>query len=285
MAKKGIVFLTINYRLGIFGFLTHPALSKESPHHVSGNYAMLDQIAALQWVKQNIAAFGGDPQYVTIDGQSAGSCSVNTLVASPLVHGLFHRAIAESGAFFKQDLLLTLQQAEQEGLRTLPNSPDEMRALTAEELLNDHHGRLPVVDGYLLPDQVNNIFMRGQENEVDLLTDYNTGEAYLQHGVISAADFIKYARKKYGSQADAFLKFYPAHNNEEAEQSQRYLSRELIFARQHIDWAKWQTDIFIILPGCLRATLIMAPFIPQKSAMPYTRCTNGTNLSPIGIGT
>src|ERR1700733_11654898 len=100
MAKKGVVFVTINYRLGVFGFLAHPELTKESPDHASGNYAFLDQIAALKWVRANIAAFGGDPDRVTIAGQSAGSFSVNALMASPLAKGLFQRVIAESGAMF-----------------------------------------------------------------------------------------------------------------------------------------------------------------------------------------
>jgi len=99
MAAKGVVFVTINYRLGGFGFFAHPELTKESPHHASGNYGILDQIAALQWVKKNITAFGGNPDNVTIAGQSAGSMSVNVLDASPLAKGLFHRMIAESGAF------------------------------------------------------------------------------------------------------------------------------------------------------------------------------------------
>src|SRR5262249_3382397 len=100
LAKKGVVVVTINYRLGVFGFLAHPELSRESAHPSSGNYGLLDQIAALEWVKRNIEAFGGDPQRVTIFGESAGSWSVNALVASPLTKGLFQRAIGESGALF-----------------------------------------------------------------------------------------------------------------------------------------------------------------------------------------
>ena len=100
MAKKGVVFVNINYRLGVFGFLAHPELSQESGHHASGNYALLDMIAALQWVQKNIAALGGDPTNVTIAGQSAGAFAVNFLTASPLAKGLFQKAIAESGGSF-----------------------------------------------------------------------------------------------------------------------------------------------------------------------------------------
>ena len=105
MARKGVIFVTFNYRVGVLGFLAHPALSSESPNHVSGNYGILDQIAALRWVKRNIAAFGGDPANVTIAGESAGSCSVNTLIASPLARGLFRRAIAESGPFSSREAI------------------------------------------------------------------------------------------------------------------------------------------------------------------------------------
>src|SRR3982751_5016559 len=122
MAKKGIVFVSINYRVGIFGFFAHPELTKESTTHSSGNYGLMDQIAALQWVQKNIAAFGGDPNNVTIAGQSAGSMSVNCLVASPLAKGLFNKAIAESGAQLVSGALrgnTTLQQAEQDGAKVV----------------------------------------------------------------------------------------------------------------------------------------------------------------------
>src|SRR5439155_4054716 len=120
MAKKGIVFVSINYRVGVFGFFAHPELTKESPNHASGNYGLMDQIAALQWVQKNIAAFGGDTNNVTIAGQSAGSMSVNCLVASPLAKGLFQKAIARSGAFLVSNPIrssTTLEQAEQDGAK------------------------------------------------------------------------------------------------------------------------------------------------------------------------
>src|SRR6185312_7577970 len=113
LAKKGVVLVTTNYRLGVFGFLAHPELTKESPNHSSGNYAILDHVAALQWVQKNIAAFGGDPTRVTIFGESAGSWAVNALMASPLAKGLFQRAIGESGGLFSP--MKTLADAEREG--------------------------------------------------------------------------------------------------------------------------------------------------------------------------
>ena len=118
MAKKGIVFVSINYRVGVFGFFAHPELTKESGNNASGNYGIMDQIAALKWIQKNIAAFGGDPKNVTIAGQSAGSMSVNCLVASPLAKGLFQKAIGESGASFSNGNA-NLQKAEEDGTRIM----------------------------------------------------------------------------------------------------------------------------------------------------------------------
>ena len=119
LAKKGVVLVTINYRLGVFGFFSHPELTKESEHHASGNYALMDQAAALRWVQKNIAAFGGDPQRVTVFGDSAGSSSIANLMGSPRASGLFQRAVGESGAWMGLSLTptRTLAEAEQAGLK------------------------------------------------------------------------------------------------------------------------------------------------------------------------
>ncbi len=245
MAKKGVVFVTINYRLGVFGFLAHPALSQESPHHVSGNYGLLDQIAALQWVKDNIAAFGGDENNVTIAGQSAGSFSVNALVASPVAMGLFNKAIAESGGMFNRNQGPTLLTAEQEGMRIMQEqkvkSIEELRALPAAALLKGTQMAAPVVDGYVLPDQVVNIFARGKQNDVPLLTGFNADEGLLFGTPQSAAAFKAEALKKYGSRSNEFLKVFPAGTDEEAAHSQKILSRDQVFGWQNYTWAKLQT--------------------------------------------
>ena len=149
LAKKGVVFVSINYRVGVFGFLAHPELTKESNGKGSGNFAFLDQIAGLKWVKQNIAAFGGDPDRVTIAGQSAGSFSVNALMASPQAKGLFQRAIGESGAMFNEDgRALTLEAAETNGKKFMEavhsNSIDEMRKMSAEAFRKHQVLSLPV---------------------------------------------------------------------------------------------------------------------------------------------
>ncbi|SHM19807.1 carboxylesterase/lipase family protein [Mucilaginibacter sp. OK098] len=243
-AKKGVVVVTINYRLGIFGFLAHPALSGESPHHASGNYGILDQIAAFKWIKQNIAAFGGDPQNITANGGSAGSCGVLTMIASPLSKGLFRRAISESGPLFKPNHCLTLRQAEAEGLKTMneKNADDlsAMRAIPAETLLKGDYMRLPVVDGYVLSDQILAIFTREKQNDVDLLIGYNTGDDDLETAPLTAAAFTAAAQKRYGQKAEIFLKRYPAHTDDQAAQSQLFLTRDSVFALENYIWAKCQ---------------------------------------------
>ena len=237
MARKGVVFVTFNYRVGALGFLAHPALSAESPNHVSGNYGILDQIAALQWVKRNIAAFGGDAANVTIAGESAGSCSVNTLIASPPAKGLFRRAIAESAAFFKPGRNLTLREGEEDGVRFMRGKNaltlEAMRALSPDSLLKGDYRRLPVVDGYLLPDHIDELFKKGAINKVDLITGYNEGDNFVEDSM-SAAQFVAFAQRNYGPRADSFLVLYPAGS----WSSQQALGRDLHFAWEHYTWAK-----------------------------------------------
>lgn len=187
MARKGVVVVSCNYRVGIFGFFAHPELTAESPHNASGNYGLLDQIAALQWIKKNIAAFGGDPDNVTIAGQSAGSMSVNCLVASPLARNLFQKAIGESGAVFTSKSP-SLQQAEENGQQLLQllqvDGINELRAMPANELLRRAYGsREPIVDGYVVPEAIVDIFKEGKENNVALLTGWNKDESDTVFGV------------------------------------------------------------------------------------------------------
>jgi para-nitrobenzyl esterase len=250
MAKKGIVFVSINYRVGIFGFFAHPQLTKESSNHTSGNYGLLDQVAALQWVQKNIAAFGGDPNNVTIAGQSAGSMSVNCLVASPLTKGLFEKAIAESGAFLVSSPIrssTTLQQAEQDGAKVAASlnasSITDLRNLPAEILLQKGQGiRSPFVDGYFLPEPIPQIFAEGKENKVVLLTGWNQDEGIMFSTAKSAANFIKDVQQQYGDNAKTFLQYYPANNDSDAAKSQLNLSRDLVFGVQNYTWANLQSE-------------------------------------------
>ena len=186
MAKRGIVVVTLSYRLGVFGFFSHPELTAESPHHASGNYALMDQTAALRWVRANVAAFGGDPQQVTIAGESAGSFSVSAQMASPQAKGLFARAIGESGAFFSTTLATPPRAAtEQNGVRFAQNvgapSLAALRAMSATELL-EAAGRPGVprfsanVDGDFFPDVPAALFAAGRQSHVPLLAGWNSEE-------------------------------------------------------------------------------------------------------------
>jgi para-nitrobenzyl esterase len=243
MAKKGIVFVSINYRVGVFGFFAHPDLTKESPVKASGNYGLLDQIAALKWIKKNIAAFGGDPDNVAIAGQSAGSMSVNCLVASPVAKGLFRKAISESGSMLVGKMP-GLDTAEHQGLelaRSLhAESLEKLRNEPASELMRFPASHGPIVDGYVLPKSVSEIFNDGQENNVPLMIGWNADESFV-NGFKTVAAFQQEAKDKYGPDADQFLKYYPAHTEEEAKLSQMKLSRDMIFAVSGFKWAGLQS--------------------------------------------
>jgi para-nitrobenzyl esterase len=241
MAKKGIIFVSVNYRVGVFGFFAHPQLTKESANRASGNYGLMDQLAGLKWVQGNIAAFGGDPNNVTIAGQSAGSMSVNCLVASPLAKGLFQKAIAESGASFMQQSP-SLSTAEAEGNRLMQSMKlatiADLRAVPAEELLKQPGNlRAPIIDGYVLPDAIYNIFTAGKENKISLLTGWNEDEGIMSGPVESAADFIKELNSKYGSKAGNLLQYYPAQTDAQAAVSQLKLSRDMIFGVENYTFA------------------------------------------------
>ena len=227
MAKKGVVFVSVNYRVGAFGFMAHPELSKESEHTTSGNYGFLDQMAALKWIQKNITAFGGDPDNVTIAGQSAGSFSVNALVASPLAKGLFHKAIAQSGGLFSNFSNKTLSEAEQQGEAFMKitgvTSLAALRGKTAEEIQalssNQKVGRFgTTLDGYFLPVNLLAHFEKGLHNDVPLLTGWVTGDgALFGNRPITVAQYEQEAQDKYGDKADAFLSIFPASSDEEAK--------------------------------------------------------------------
>jgi para-nitrobenzyl esterase len=250
MAKKGIIFVSINYRVGVFGFLAHPELTRESASHSSGNYGLQDQIAGIKWVQNNIAAFGGDPDNITIAGQSAGSMSVNCLVASPLCKGLFRKAIAESGASFVASPIrktVTLSQAEADGLQFAKtcnaNSVHDLRKMSAEDLLKKqfaHSG--PIVDGYVLPQSIAEIFAAGKQNDVGLMTGWNEDDGVVFDKLRTASEFKTQAQVLYGPNAARFLKFYPATNDKEAAASQAALSRDEIFGVQNYTWANTQCE-------------------------------------------
>jgi para-nitrobenzyl esterase len=261
LAKKGVVVVSVNYRLGVFGFLAHPELSQESPRHASGNYGLLDQLAALQWVQKNIEVFGGDRGNVTIFGESAGSWSVNLLVASPLGKGLFHRAIGQSGALLVglQNLASlaihgrSLAEAEKAGVSlarsTGARSLAQLRAKSAEDILRAATPRgnplgTPfgaTVDGWVLPDSVARIFASGGQNDVPVLIGSNATEgALFAPQSVRANAAREQVKRQFGAQADAVLQLYPAATDAEAKASAIQFSGDSMFALQMRTWARLQ---------------------------------------------
>ena len=232
MARRGIVTITVNYRLAIFGFFTHPELTKESPNHSSGNYGYMDQSAALKWVKNNIAAFGGDPNRVTIAGESAGSSSVCAQMASPQSKGLFASAIGSSGSMLGMVAPTTLAEAEVKGTDFAAaigaSSLKELRAMPAEKLLNfDIKGVMPrfsaIIDGYFLPKNPRAIFKNGEQAHVPLLLGWNSEEqnfrSTLGQDEPTPENFAKAVKKAFPDRADELLKLYPATTTDEVLQA------------------------------------------------------------------
>jgi para-nitrobenzyl esterase len=228
MARKGIVSVTVNYRLSVFGFFSHPELTKESPHHASGNYGFLDQVAALNWVKRNIKAFGGDPEKVTIAGESAGSFSVSALMASPLSRNLFAGAIGESGSLLGLQPPSTLAAAEKRGVGFADSlgvkSLAALRALSAEQILQASMkmGRGGyTLDGYFFPKSALDIFKAGEQAKVPLLVGWNSEEGnwrnILGKDEPTVENYTKAIQRMYGSQAPDILKVYHAGSDAEVE--------------------------------------------------------------------
>lgn len=252
LARQGAVVVTINYRLGTLGFLALPELTAESAHRSSGNYGLMDMIAALQWLRSNIAAFGGDPDNITIFGVSAGSWAVSMLMASPLAHGLFQRAIGESGATFKppngnRDLPQAkgrLREAEQYG-RTLEaklgaHSLAELRALPAAQVIAVGPA-FSIIDGYVRPASTYAIFAAGRQNDVPLLVGHTSGEGDMTANVGSAQQYVQAVHDQAGPLADRLLALFPAHSQAEAARSQRRFETEYSFAWEAWTWGRLQS--------------------------------------------
>lgn len=278
LARKGVVVVTVNYRLNIFGFLAHPELTAESPNHSSGNYAILDQIAALKWVRDNIAAFGGDPDRVTILGESSGAGSVSILLATPLAKGLFHRAIGQSGGVFGPMARLNdpdpeSPSAESAGLRFAASahaqSIEDLRGLSAEELLEiasrgpGGSGVPPRVnvDGWLLHDEVHAIFAAGSQNDVPLIVGSNADEmtSLTPRRSIPAdlAELREWFEEEFGARneseegmsdgeglgrAEQIALLYPAATDAEAARSYLNFQRDRFFTGRARTWARAQAS-------------------------------------------
>ena len=233
LCKKGVLVVSMGYRLNVFGFMAHPELTAESPHHASGNYGLLDMVDALQWVKKNIATFGGDPDNVTIFGESAGSFAVSALMGSPLAQGLFHKAIGESGAMFSHTMATRARaDAEAAGVKFAQDafgtsSLEKLRTLPAADVLaaslKSHGGYGPDVDGWFLPEDCPTIFAASQQAHVPLLAGWNLDEggagALLGEDAPTLANYVTHAKARFGDKTDDFLKAYAATTDAEAKRA------------------------------------------------------------------
>lgn len=251
-----VITVNLAYRVGPIGFLVHPELSAESEHKVSGNYGLLDMIAGLRWVRDNIESFGGDPGNVTIVGQSAGAWAVNKLMISALARGLFHAAIAQSGGDMgptrTAEGMAILRDAEKSGVAfaaTLgANSISELRRVSAQVIssarfdglpqIPHSNAALPIVDGYVIPDDTYHLYAAGKQADVPLLIGYNADEGAHLFRPIDTAEYIAATRRTYGSLADRFLALYPASTEAESARSQVRLAAESNFGWQIWSWAR-----------------------------------------------
>lgn len=255
LAKKGVVLVTVAYRVNQFGFLANSELSTENPNHVSGNYGILDQIAGLQWIQKNIAAFGGDPNKVTIFGESAGAISVSMLCASPLAKGLFQGAISQSGGSFGPtrpttfpgENMKTLRQAENDGNTYLQKSGvtsvAELRKIDADKLPSGWGlpGGWPIVDGYVIPGDQHKLYEAVKYNDVPVLIGYNSDEGASFSREKTPEEYYAGVKARYGKFADDLIKAYPAAETT-VPKTARDLMRDAAFGWQTWSWARLQSQ-------------------------------------------
>ena len=249
LANKGVVLVSIAYRVGQLGFLSQPELSAESPNHVSGNYGLLDMIAALKWIQKNIAAFGGDPKKVTIFGESAGGIAVSMLCSSPLAKGLFHGAISESGGSFGPPRLTTfpgenlkrLHDAEAAGEAYVKNagfsSIADLRKIDADKLPAVRGLAWPIIDGYVIPDDQYKLYEAKKFNDVPILVGYNSDEGASFSPPKTPEDYINGVKNRYGKFADDLIKAYPVGTNT-VPKTARDLARDAAFGWHTWSWAR-----------------------------------------------
>ncbi len=259
LAQQGVVVVSMNYRLGVFGFFVHPELAKESGRNSAGNYGLLDQLLALHWVHDNIAAFGGDPANVTIFGESAGSFSVSVQMASPLAKGLLQKAIGESGAAFHSGGISfeSLSEREKKGVKLVTeklgvSTLAELRAIPAEKLLEAFAPPKspgfdfgPDIDGYFLPESVPAIFAAGKQNDVPLLAGWNHDEGSFEIAFSpqkpTAATMKANAEKDFGDKASEFLRLYPTDSDRQMRRSALDFASDRFIAFSTWDWLEAQS--------------------------------------------
>lgn len=252
LASRGIVTVTVNYRLGAFGFLALMALADESPQHAAGNYGLLDQVAALRWVKANIDRFGGDPTQITIGGESAGSISVSAHMASPLSRGLIARAIGESGALITPIAPVPLPAAQAQGNAFMQavgaGSLAQLRALPAQTLLTASGAKtmawMPDLDGYFLTETPAATFARGAQAHVPLLLGSNTQEGFypaiMKQQTPTPANYRAALQRLFGEQAKQVLALYPGASHGQVKRSATALAGDLFIAHSTWRWMELQ---------------------------------------------
>jgi para-nitrobenzyl esterase len=256
LTQKGVIYVSVAYRLGQLGFLAHPELSAESPNKVSGNYGILDQIAALQWIQRNIAAFGGDPAKVTIFGESAGAISVSILCASPLARGLFTGAISESCGNFgpveqnsRQDGIISLKGAENLGVEFMKqmgaNSIEELRKMDPRDFFKNRSagmgGFWPNADGYVIPDDQYKLYEAGKYNDVNVIIGTNSDEGGMFTRPSEPDAYKQRTKQRFGDFADRILEAYPGETEEQTYTSSADIFRETAFAWPSWAWARLQS--------------------------------------------
>ena len=251
LARKGVILVTANYRLGVFGFLAHPDLTSESEHHSSGNYGLLDQIAALSWVQRNIAAFGGDPNRVTVFGQSSGSISISALATSPLAKGLFQRAIGESGGLFEPINLapgFKLPGAEQDGKafasRAGATTLAELRQRPATELMKTPFGAHLIVDGFALTQSPYDAYRKGEQNDVALLLGSNRdeGQAFIAARTITVENFTQELERDFPDVLVRSIGPQPGTTDLQARASAAAFERDMRFRWDMWTWVRLGTN-------------------------------------------
>jgi para-nitrobenzyl esterase len=256
LAKKGVVLVSIAYRVGQLGFFAHPELSAENPNHVSGNYGLLDMIAGLKWIKKNIAKFGGDPNKVTIFGESAGGIAVSMLCASPLAQGLFHGAISQSGGSFgpprpttfpgeNQKRLVDAEKAGEAYAKSAGvSSIAELRKIDADKLPAGRGLGMawPIIDGYIIPDDQYKLYEAGKFNDTPILVGYNSDEGASFSREKDPKVYIKNVQDRYGKFADDLIKAYPVDSNS-VPKTARDLARDAAFGWHTWSWARLQAKM------------------------------------------
>lgn len=302
MAKKGIVTVTVNYRLNIFGFFAHPELSAEASYKASGNYGLLDQAAALTWASKNIAAFGGDPKKITIAGESAGSIAVSALMASPLSKGLIAGAIGESGAAIHPTMApVSLSEAEKQGLDFVRNAGNftlkQLRAMSTREIYeiyteSKRFGFPTVIDGYFFPKSLPEIFKAQEQAQIPILVGWNSAEipggAFMYGLPYNEESYIKKVKETYPGDYEEVLRLYPYGNEKEIEHSATALASDRFIAYSTWRWFDLQRKnsnqpVYRYLYGKLRPPLVDQNLTPGLAGGTLKKDSNQPKMpNPIG---